>query len=195
MITRQEALNYLQKKIAKPNILKHLLATECLMGGIYDYLASQGKKELGGSKEEWMMAGLLHDGDYIPTVPDNLQGVEITKWLRKDGFLLPENIANAMAAHNWENTQVKPQSLMDWTLYCGDSLTGLLVACALVMPSKKLSEVNLNSVLKKFNNQSFASGTRRGSIALCQENIGIPLEKFIEISLLSLQQISSDLGL
>ena len=80
-------------------------------------------------------------------------------------------------------------------LFIGDSLTGLIVATALVTPSKKLSDVAIASILKKFKQKSFAAGTRRQDILLCQEKLGIPLDKFIETSLKAMQGISKELGL
>jgi predicted hydrolase (HD superfamily) len=150
---------------------------------------------LGGSKEEWMMAGLLHDGDYCEEVPMEKQGIVITEWAKEAGYEIPENVAYAMAAHNWANTGVKPQSLMDWAIFCGDSLTGLITACALVLPERKLSEVTVERVAKKFGQPSFASGTRREDIAQCEEKLGMPLSEFIEVSLTAMQKIATELGL
>lgn len=172
-----------------------MLALEALMGGVYDYLLNKGVNNLGGTKEEWQMAGLLHDADYLPEVPMERQGIQVVDWLKESGFEIPENVAYCIASHNWENTKVTPKSLMDWTIFCGDSLTGLIVACALVMPTKKLSDLSVPRVLKKFKNKSFAAGTRRESIALCQEKLGLSLEEFIQISLSSMQKIAGDLGL
>jgi len=84
---------------------------------------------------------------------------------------------------------------MDWTIFCGDSLTGLIIACTLVQPDKKLSSLKLESVLKKFKDKSFARGTRREDIALCKEKLGLPLKEFVEISLKAMQKISGSLGL
>lgn len=195
MLSRTQALEFLNSKITQPNILKHLLATEALMGGIYDALGKKGISNLGGTKEEWQMAGLLHDGDYVEGVPMERQGVQVVLWLKEKGYEIPENVAYCMASHNWENTKVEPKSLMDWTIFSGDSLTGLIVACALVMPAKKLSDVSVESVLKKIKNKSFASGTRREDIQKCEEKLGLPLPEFIGISLSSMQKISHELGL
>jgi len=120
MITRVQALKFLNKKIGNRNIIKHMLAVEALMGGVYEILSVRGAAELGGSKKEWMMAGLLHDGDYCEEVPVSKQGVEVTEWLRSSGEKIPENVARAMAAHNWHNTGIKPKTVMDWALFCGD---------------------------------------------------------------------------
>jgi len=195
MITREQALEFLSEKIENKNIIKHMIACEALMAGVYEVLAARGEADLGGTKEEWMMAGLLHDGDYCPEVPPEKQGVQVTHWLRKKGFEIPANLAQTMAAHNRTNTGVEPKTKMDWALFCGDSLTGLIVAGALVLPSRKLADLTVEHILNRFREKSFARGTRREDIALCQEKLGLTLEEFIEIGLKAMQGISKDLGL
>jgi len=195
MISREDGIKFLEEKVANKNIIKHMLATEILMGAVWDFLSTRGETELGGSKEEWMMAGLMHDGDYRDEVPMEKQGIQVTEWLREAGFEVPDNVAYAMAAHNYDNTGSTPKTLMDWAITIGDSLTGLIVACALVRPDKKLESVALKSVMKKFRDKAFAKGTRREQIALCEEKLDIPLEEFVEIGLKAMQEISSELGL
>ena len=141
------------------------------------------------------MAGLLHDGDYCEGVPMKKQGVQITEWLRERGHEVPDNVAQTMAAHNWHNTGVEPKTKMDWVIFSGDSLTGLIVATALVRPDKELASVKVKSVMKKFKDKSFARGTRREDIRLCEEKLGIPLREFIEICLKAMKEISKELGL
>jgi len=194
MIPREEALKYLEEKIENKNIVKHMIAVEALMGGIYDFLIARGEANLGGSREEWMMAGLLHDGDYCQEVPPEKQGIQVTYWLRDRGYDIPEMVAHAMAAHN-HDTGVTPRSLMDWSLFCSDPLTGLIVATALVMPDKKLASVKVESVLKKYKDSSFARGTRREDLKMCEEKLAIPLPEFIKIGLESMQKIAKELGL
>ncbi|MDD3629171.1 MAG: phosphohydrolase [Actinomycetota bacterium] len=187
MINRTQALNFLNQQISNKNTIKHLLATEAMMREL--------AKKSNGNEEEWALAGLLHDADYNDSVPEERQGIEVTKILRDKGFEIPDNVAHAMAAHNWHSTGVEPDNPMDWSLFCGDSLTGLIVACALVRPDKKLASVTPEFVMKKFNEKSFAAGTRREDIALCEEKLGIPLPDFIETVLRAMQNISDELGL
>lgn len=197
MINRSQAISLIKEHVQNGNIVKHMLATEALMGGVYGELKNRGRsdEELGGVKEEWLMAGLLHDGDYCDEVPMEKQGVQITEWVREKGFNLPENVAHAMAAHNWHATGVEPKNLMDWTIFLGDSLTGLIVASTLVLPNKKLADVTIERILKKFKEKSFAKGTRREDILMCDEKLGFSLEEFVRITLNSMQGISSELGL
>jgi predicted hydrolase (HD superfamily) len=195
MLSREEALKFLEEKIANKNIIKHMLAAEAVMAGVYDCLKAKGAADLGGEKEEWAMAGLLHDGDYSEEVPVEKQGIQVTQWLKEKGHEVPANVAYTMAAHNWSNNGTEPKTLMDWALFCSDTLTGLIVACALVMPDKKLSSVKLESLLKKFASSSFAAGTRREDIKMCEGKLGIPLEEFTQIGLRAMQNISCELGL
>jgi len=197
MITREQALELINVRVYNKNIVKHMVALEALMGGMHDKLREMGRGEgeLGGTKEEYMLAGLLHDGDYCDEVPVEIQGIQIVDWAKEAGYIVPENVAHAMAAHNWHNTGVEPKSLMDWTIFTGDSLTGLIVATCLVLPSRKLADVTVDMVLRRFKEKNFAAGTRRDEIAMCQEKLGISLEDFVSISLKSVQNISSEIGL
>jgi len=189
MITREEALQLIEEHVENKNIIKHMFALEAVMGALWEKLKTDG------TKEEWMMAGLLHDGDYCNNISSEKQGIQITSWAKEKGYQISENVAHAMAAHNWENTKVEPTNKMDWSIFCADSLTGLIVACALVRPSKKLSDVSVEMVLKKFGQKSFAAGTRREEIKMCEEKLGATLKDFIQIALSSMQEISDDLGL
>jgi len=197
MLNKKQALELIKQHVTNGNIVKHMFAVEALMAGVYDELKKRGRseEELVGTKEEWMMAGLLHDGDYCESVPMEKQGVQIADWVKEKGWDLPENVAHAMAAHNWHNTGVEPKSLMDWTLFIGDSLTGLIVAATLVLPSKKLADLSVESVLKRFKEPKFAAGTRREDLLLCEEKLGLNLTEFVTISLKAMQGIAGELGL
>jgi predicted hydrolase (HD superfamily) len=83
---------------------------------------------------------------------------------------------------------------MDWSIYCCDELTGLIIAAALVHPDKKLASIDMVFIMNRFNEKSFAKGANRDQIKHCEEKLGIPLSEFIEIVLSSMQEISSELG-
>jgi predicted hydrolase (HD superfamily) len=191
MISRDQALTLIRAHVKNENIVKHMLALGAVMTALYDRLQPTD----GSTGQEWYMAGLLHDGDYCDEVPANKQGIQITTWAEEAGFRIPEHVAHAMAAHNRTNTGVEPKSLFDWSIFCADSLTGLIVAATLVIPSKKLADVKVSSVLKRFKESGFARGTRREDIVLCQEKLGLSLEEFVSISLTTMQNIADDIGL
>ncbi len=182
----------------EPNIFNHSLALEACMGGIYDYLKSQNQlTPTEPSREEWILAGLIHDidysGEYKEFHPNKTKDV-----LEKYNLELPENVDKIVKAHAPSLTGVKTESKAQWAIFCADSLTGLITAVAFVYPSRKLSDVKTSSVLKRFLKEpKFAAGTRRDEVKLCElpEGLNIPLEKFIEICLISMQHISQEIGL
>lgn len=194
MICREEALAFLNETLTNKNIIKHLIATESLMGAIYDFSEKRGDADLG-IKEEWKLAGLLHDGDYLESIPVEKQGMMVSEMLAKRGFSLPETVKQAMAAHNFHNNHVEPKSKMDWTLFCGDCLTGLIVASTLVLPSRKLADLTPENVLNRFSEKRFAAGTRREDIALCEEKLGISLPEFVKIGVEALKRVSKEIEL
>ena len=88
MITKEQSLVLIREHVKNENIVKHMLAVGAMMGGVYEELKKRGRAEaeLGGQKEEWMIAGLLHDGDYCEEVPHTEQGIKITEWAREKGY-------------------------------------------------------------------------------------------------------------
>jgi predicted hydrolase (HD superfamily) len=62
------------------------------------------------------------------------------------------------------------------------------------MPSKKLADVRVESVAKKFRDKDFARGADREKMLSC-EQIGMPRDKSFEISLSGLKKSASHIGL
>jgi len=189
--TREEAFRILNKYLKNPNLLKHSLAAEAAMKGIYNYLYF-GKPEYSEAHlEKWGITGLLHDADY-----------EMSKG-RPDvhGLLLfdhekgiPPDIKHAIQSHN-PATYIKPESQLDWGIRCADQLTGLIVAGALIHPDHLLSSITPEFIQNRMKEKSFAKGADRAPILMCEEKLGIPLPQFIEVVLTSMQEISKELGL
>jgi predicted hydrolase (HD superfamily) len=184
MISREQALQFLNENIENRNIIKHMLAAEAMMRALAGKLQTADSK-LQINEDEWGMVGLLHDGDYIPSVPPEKQGIAVVDMLKAKGYEIPDNVAHSMASHN-HMTGIIPVSKMDWAIFCGDSLTGLIVASVLVLPSRKLSDLTVENVL---------NGTRREDIIMCEEKLGFPLSDFVTITLKAMQGISEELGL
>jgi len=197
MNSRQKYLDAVKSQL-EPNIFKHSICVEACMGALYDYFQSQNL--LGSSepkRDEWTLAGLIHDIDYSqefkPTHPEKTKKV-----LSKYNLTISDTVEHIVKAHAPDLTGVEPTTKADWSIFCCDSLTGLIVAVALVYPSKKLADVKLSSVMKRFLKEpKFAAGTRRADVALCSQSDGLdlPLEKFIEISLRAMQKIAPEINL
>ena len=150
-------------------------------------------KKLGEDEEQWGVAGLLHDLDFQETAddPDN-HGVLSMKML--EGKDLPQDTLHAIQAHNAEYTGVPRASKLDLALTAGETITGLVVATALVYPDKKLASVKPKSITKRMKSPAFARKVNRENIKLC-EDLGIPVAEFSGLALTAMQGISDDLGL
>jgi putative nucleotidyltransferase with HDIG domain len=185
MDLRKRALELIEQYIKNQNLKRHLLATENLMR----HLA----RKFGEDEEAWALAGLLHDLDWEITkeTPEKhpLIAIEI---LRKEGF--PEEIISAIEKHHPREGLVH-ETMMEKALYCCEEITGFIVAVALVMPNKKLSEVTVERILNKFKEPSFAKGVNREIILKAEEMLGLKLEELIEIALKAMNEISDELGL
>jgi predicted hydrolase (HD superfamily) len=83
---------------------------------------------------------------------------------------------------------------MDWAIFSVDPLTGLIIAATLMHPSKKLGEVDVGFVQRRYKEKSFARGANREDIEQ-SKNIGLELDEFISICLEAMQGIDKDLGL
>lgn len=190
-MTKDEAYKFLTDNVKNQNLIKHMLATEAVMKAIYLRLnyANPNTETL----EDWGLVGLLHDVDYEESKdhPEKHGLIARDKLAGK----LDSSLIYAIMAHNFKNTKVEPKSAMDWSIYCCDELTGLIIACTLIHPDKKLASIDLNFVLNRFKQNSFAKGANREQIKMCEEKLGIPLNDFIMLALGAMQNIAPSLGL
>jgi len=183
-MNRETALKLVKEKIKNQNLVKHCLAVEACM----KVLASHFEEDT----EKWGLAGLLHDIDYEETKDDPYQhSILGAKMLENLG--VEKEIVEAVKTHN-EAHGIPPQTLMAKALFCLDPLTGLIVAATLVMPSRKINDLNVENVLNRFKEKSFARGANREIIQKCSD-INLGLEEFVEICLKAMQAISNKLGL
>ena len=189
-MTREDALKILDELKNSPNMKKHGLGLGFTMAELFDYFEKKNKKpEL--TKNDWEIVGLLHDADYeITNKSLELHTEETTKKLKEIGA--EQIIIDAIRGHCDKEPR---KTLMAKSVYAADELTGLIVACALVQPEKKLATVTKESVLKKFKDKSFAANVNRDQIKTCETELNISLEKFVEMVLKSMQEKSDELGL
>jgi putative nucleotidyltransferase with HDIG domain len=184
MLTHAEALELVKKNVAKNNVVYHMMAVEAIMNALAKHLAED--------KEKWGLVGLLHDIDYEKTETTPEQHSLLAENMLKD--IVDADIIRAIKSHNFEHTGTKPETKLEKALIAADAVSGLLIACALVMPSKKLADVKLESVGKKSKDKDFARGADRGKMLFC-EQIGIPREKFFEVALNGLKESAMQIGL
>jgi len=180
---RLEALNLLRENVHNENLIKHCIAVGAIMKGL--------AQKFGEDENLWELAGLLHDIDYEQTKDNHEKHGLVALEILKDK--VPQEILDTIPTHN-DLTGFKREKKIDFALSASDAISGLIIATALMMPSRKLEEVKPKSVLKKFKKKDFARNVSREKIMLC-EKVGLSLEEFIDISLRSLQSVSDELGL
>ena len=96
--------------------------------------------------------------------------------------------------HNEMAAGKKRATPFHYALAAGETITGLIIATALVYPDKKLASVKPKSITKRMKQKAFAASVNRDTIWVC-ELIDIPLPEFAELCLKAMQSISGDLGL
>lgn len=185
MISREESISLVTSWTQNKNLVKHMLAVESAMEGLANYFNEDTNL--------WRIAGLLHDADY-DKYPEKHPQIIIDELTKRNE---DQSLIDAIRTHAWKYNgfETEPKTKMEWSLYCCDELTGLIIAVALVRPEKKLSVVTVDNVLSKWKKLDFAKGVNRDQIGLCEEKLGIKLPDFIDIVLKSMQSISSELGL
>lgn len=194
-MTKNQAIELLHSYMESQNLRKHCYSVGAVMRALALYFNPDSEKDAEGRElaERWEIAGILHDADY-DKYPNEHPSVILKDLEEKKE---DEKLISAIRAHAWGYRPEfpKPATKFEWSLYCCDELTGLITACALVRPDKSLKSVDLNSVLKKWKQKSFAGGVDRSQIENCEKELGIPLKEFIQIALTAMQGISKELGL
>jgi putative nucleotidyltransferase with HDIG domain len=140
--------------VKDPGLRRHMLAVEAAMR----WYAGR----LGGDVETWGLAGLLHDFDWEihPTLEDHpAKGAPI---LRERG--VGEEVVTCILSHNPVSTGVTPSRPMEFALTACDEVTGLIIAVALVRPTKDIRDVEVKSVKKKWKEKYFAAGVHREEV-------------------------------
>ncbi len=185
IMTEEDGLRLLQEHVEYENLVKHCLATQAIM-------RAMGER-LGEDADTWGLTGLLHDLDFETTKDSPAEHTKKTvDILQEKGF--PEDALQAIREHNAEALGIPRESKFGIALACSETITGLIVATALVYPDKKVGSVKPKSVRKRMKETAFARSVNRDIIREC-ERIGIPLEEFIELSLRAMQEIGDQLGL
>jgi uncharacterized protein len=180
-----QARALMERHCPEDRLRKHCLASGAVLRAL--------GLRLGQDAEAWAVAGLLHDLDYGETVHDMARhGLKSAEMLAPLG--VDPAIVAAIKAHNAENLGLERVTPLDFALTCGETITGLIMATALVYPDKKLSSVKPKSVTKRMKEKAFAASVNRDHIMLC-EKIGLDLPGFAALALAALQEISDELGL
>ena len=182
-MNRSEALSIVREFIKNENLVRHMLAVEAAMR----FYAEKYSEDA----ETWGNTGLLHDFDWEihPTLEQHPHdGAPI---LMERG--VPEEIVRAIQSHA-DHTGVPRQTPMEKALYACDEITGLIVAVALVRPSRSLSDLKVKSVKKKWKDRSFAAGANREEIEKAAQEFGVELWEHVGNVIGAMRSIANVLG-
>ena len=151
MIDRNAAWGIVCEHVKDRGLRRHMQAVEAAMR-LY-------ASRLAGDPDMWGLTGLLHDFDWEihPTLMDHpAKGAPI---LRDRG--VDVEIVTSILSHNEEATGIRPSTPLQHGLLACDEITGLIIATALVRPTKDIREVEIKSVKNKWKQLSFAAGVHR----------------------------------
>ncbi|MCP5099390.1 MAG: HDIG domain-containing protein, partial [Chloroflexi bacterium] len=119
-------------------------------------------KKLDADLDYYEVVGLLHDFDW-EIHPDldrhPIKGADI---LRERG--VEESVIRTILSHYTEGTGVEREKQIDFALLACDEITGLIIATALVRPSKNIADVKIKSIRKKWKDRRFAAGVDRDHV-------------------------------
>ena len=179
-----EAEKILDEWVSNINLKKHAWAVAAAL--------RMYAVKYGADADKWEVVGLLHDFDYERYPDLKYHPFKGAEWLREQGY--DEELVQGVLAHA-EHTGTERDSNLKKAIYAVDELTGLVVAVALTRPSKKLADVTVEAVMKKWKEKSFAAGVDRGMIEKGAAELGFTLPEHISVVVCAMQGIADKLGL
>lgn len=183
-MNREGALTLLKEHLKNDGLVKHCIAVGAIMKGLAENL-----KE---NPDEWELAGILHDID-LEKCEKDYSNHGLLSAIIVEGKV-SDKVKNAIKCHAFDLNKTTPAENIDFALIAADAISGLIVANALMQPNKKLSEVTVESIAKKYGKKDFAKNCNREHMKYC-EKLGIEINKFFEIALKAEQRVSNELGL
>lgn len=185
ILPREEAVALLRKFVKNEKMIAHSLASEAVLQSLGNHL--------GRNAAAWAQAGLLHDLDVEVTNADPyLHGPEAAKWLDEMG--IDADVVDAIRMHNEIATGETRSTEFQHALAAGETITGLIMATAMVYPDKKIASVKTKSVTKRMKEKAFAASVKRENIMEC-ELIGIPIDQFAALAIAAMVEIADEIGL
>ena len=188
MKTRADAEALLFEFTLGDALRKHARAVEEAMRAYARWHGLTDEAEI----EKWGIVGLLHDFDYEKNPTEETHLHVGTRVLRERGW--PEDVIEAIASHA-DYMKIPRDTPLKKAIYACDELVGFIGACVKVRPTKKLSDLPPESVVKKLKDKAFARSVDRSYVYGGAEAIGRPLLEHIAYLIEALKPIAGDIGL
>ena len=182
--SRDSAWELLTKYNKSRGLIAHALAVESVMRHFAE--------KFGEDQGQWGIIGLVHDLDYEQYPDQHCHKTE--EILRAEGW--PEEYIRSVISHGYGIVNdVKPESLLEKTLYAIDELTGLVAAAALVRPSRSILDMKAKSVKKKWKDKRFAAGVNREIIEQGCRWLDMELSEAIAETIEGMKPVAEEIGL
>ena len=183
MMQRDDALTLLKEYVTSESLINHCCATAAVMKKTAGYL--------GEDENTWETIGILHDIDFERVGEDMTRhGVEAESILALHH--IDPTLITVIREHNHFLHEGAYETPVEIALQASDSISGLVIACALVKGGK-ISDVTPKTVKKKMKDKGFAAGCERDRIRLIESLI--PLPEFYALAIEGITDIRDELGL
>lgn len=188
-ISRDKAIEILKKYNSDLSDFNHFLESEAVMKGV--------AKRLNEDSEYLGMLGLMHDVDWGITKNNSVEHLtKAPEILKENGF--DDEFVDLIVSHGcgFECAGLlnkKREKKLEHALSASETITGLIHAYAL-MRGKKISDMEVSGLKKKFKDKTFAAAINRDIIKEI-EKTGISLDEFFEIAINSIKEIKEEVGL
>lgn len=188
-ITREQAIELLKSMPQKDSDWNHYIESEAIMRALAE--------KFGEDVEYWGMLGLLHDVDWALT-RENWEEhcVKAEEILKEKGF--DSVFIEIIQSHGYGYNEIpkfkdkKREKKVEHCLASSETVTGLIYAYAL-MRGRKISDMDVSGLKKKFKDKTFAAKCNREIIKEIEEFM--PLDKFFGIAIKAMQGIKESIEL
>jgi len=189
-IDRQKAIKILKDQKPEEFDFIHYLMSEAVMREV--------AKKLGEDADYYGMLGLLHDVDWTLTKTDVkthlTKAPEILKNLGFDDEFIQIVLSHGYGFKELPELKEKTRTRkIEWALAASETLTGLIYAYAL-MRDKRVTDMKVKGLRKKFKDLKFAAGCNREIISEI-EKTGISLDELFECAIEATKKIKDEIGL
>ena len=182
-LTLEEAKRLNATMVTEDHLLLHAANVSACMGAFAEHF--------GEDKEHWEAVGWLHDYDFEKFPEEHLQHTE--EPLRQAG--VPEEDIRAILCHGYTlRNDVKPETLMEKSLFTVDELSGIIQAAARMRPMG-ITDLGVPSFMKKFKDKKFAAKCNRELILKGCEMLGMDLREVSEIAIRGMKAHADELRL
>lgn len=189
-MTREEAIEWLKSMPQEESDWNHYLESEAIMRA----LAEKFEDDV----EYWGMLGLLHDVDWSLTKNNWAEHcIKAAEMLKEKGF--DEEFIETVKSHGYGYDEIpllknkERTKKVEHALIAAETITGLIYAYAL-MRGKRISDMEIKGLKKKFQDKAFAANCKRDLIREI-EKTGLELNEFFQISIDAMKKIKDQIGL